>query len=52
MNALKHSGDGGAVVVALASFLSYLPDIAALLSIVWLSLRIYETIINLRENRK
>jgi hypothetical protein len=30
--------------VTVASFLSYLPEISAGLSIVWLSLRIYETI--------
>lgn len=30
--------------VTVASFLSYLPEISAGLSIIWLSLRIYETL--------
>ena len=30
--------------VTVASFLSYLPEISAGLSIIWLSLRIYETV--------
>ncbi len=52
IEALKHSTDGGAVAVAVASWLSYLPDIAAVLSICWLVLRIYETVLNLRDRRK
>ncbi len=48
---LKHSGDGGAVAVAVATFMSWLPDIAALLSVVWLGLRIYESIQNLRNKK-
>ncbi len=49
---LKHVGDGGAVATAAAAFMSYLPNVAALLSVVWLGLRIYETVLNLRDRRK
>ena len=51
-DSLKHGGDGGAVVVAVGTFMSYLPNVAALLSVVWLSLRIYETVLNLRDRKK
>lgn len=36
-------GDTGAVVVALASFFNWLPSLAALLSVIWLMLRIAES---------
>ena len=48
---VKHSGDGGAIAVAIATFLSWLPDVAALLSVIWLSLRIYECIQNIRNKK-
>lgn len=36
----KHTLDGAAVITAATTFLGVLPDIAALLSIIWLGLRI------------
>lgn len=40
---VKHIADGAAIVVAGASLVGLLPAIAALLTIVWTSIRIYET---------
>lgn len=39
----KHVIDGGAVTVAVASFFDWMPKIAAVLSVIWLAIRIYET---------
>ena len=40
---VKHAFDAGAVVVAGATWVDWLPNIAAGLSIVWLLLRIWES---------
>ena len=39
---MKHLLDGAAITVAFATFVSWLPSIAAALSIVWTILRIWE----------
>ena len=39
---LKHLLDGAAITVAFATFVSWLPSIAAALSIIWTILRIWE----------
>lgn len=39
----KHLLDGASVAAAFASFFAWLPPLAALLSIVWTCIRIYET---------
>ncbi len=51
MESAKYGADGGAVALAVASFLSYLPNVAAVLSVVWLTLRIYETVLNLKDRK-
>ena len=38
-----HAADTGAVAMGLAAFFGVLPDVAALLSVIWLALRIWET---------
>lgn len=43
MEAQKQAVDATAVVVTGATFLGYLPSIAAVLTIIWTLLRIYET---------
>ena len=40
---VKHIADGAAIVVAGASLVGLLPAVAALLTIIWTSIRIYET---------
>ena len=40
---VKHIADGAAIVVAGASLVGLLPAIAALLTIIWTSIRIIET---------
>lgn len=40
---VKHIADGAAIVVAGASLVGLLPAIAALLTIVWTGIRIWET---------
>lgn len=40
---IKHAADATAVTSALAAFFGYLPDVAALLSVIWLAIRIFET---------
>lgn len=42
MTATKTALDCGAAALAFASFLEWLPSVAAALSIVWLAIRIYE----------
>lgn len=37
------AGDGTSLMIILASFADWLPSVAALLSITWLLIRIYET---------
>lgn len=39
----KAAGDMGSFTVLLSTYFSWLPDAAALLTILWLSLRIWET---------
>lgn len=43
MEAQKQAADATAVVITGATFLGYLPSIAAVLTIIWTLLRIYET---------
>ena len=38
-----HAMDAGAIAVAWSSFFGWLPTLAALLSIVWTVIRVYET---------
>jgi len=40
LDTMKHGVDAGAAAVAGASFMEYLPPIAATLSIIWLSIQI------------
>jgi len=39
----KDVGDAGSISAALASFFKILPEIAALLGVVWLAIRIWES---------
>ena len=39
----KHIGDAVSVVVAVATIAKWLPEVAALLTIIWTLIRIYET---------
>lgn len=39
----KHLLDGASVFTAIGSFLAWLPSIAALFTIIWTGIRIYET---------
>lgn len=43
INTAKNGADAGSVGVMLAAFMGYLPDVAALLTVVWLAIRVYET---------
>lgn len=43
MDAPKQAADATAVVITGATVLGYLPSIAAILTIIWTILRIYET---------
>lgn len=38
--------------VALGSLLEFLPAVASLLTIIWMCLRIYETVMDIRNKRK
>lgn len=40
---VKHVGDGISVLTVVGTLMHYLPAIAALLTIVWTGIRIYET---------
>lgn len=40
---VKHIADGAAIIVAGASLVGLLPAIAALLTIIWTGIRIYES---------
>lgn len=40
---VKHAVDGGAALIAIATLAQVLPSIAALLTIVWLAIRIWES---------
>lgn len=39
----KHVGDAASVVVGIAALATWLPPVAALLTIIWTAIRIYET---------
>ena len=39
----KHLLDGASIFTAIGSFLAWLPSIAALFTILWTGIRIYET---------
>lgn len=41
--AVKHVGDGVSALVVLGALASILPPIAALFTIIWIGIRIYET---------
>lgn len=43
MNGNEHYIDASAVGVAVATFFGWLPNIAALLSVIWILIRIWET---------
>lgn len=48
----KHAIDVAAGTTGLGAFIGWLPDIAAFLTIIWLSFRIYDWIENRIKNRK
>jgi DMSO reductase anchor subunit len=39
----KHLGDGLSIMTAIATLIGWLPSISALVTIVWVCIRIYET---------
>lgn len=39
----KHAGDAAAVTVTVGTLVDYLPAVAAVFTIVWTAIRIYET---------
>lgn len=41
--AVKHTGDAAAITVTLGTLLDFLPALAAVFTIVWTGIRIYET---------
>lgn len=43
MEQAKHVGDAGALITTVATVAGWLPAIAALVSIVWTGIRIYES---------
>lgn len=47
-----HTLDAGAVGVMIATIFGYLPNIAALLTVVWMALRVYEAYLNVLSLRK
>jgi hypothetical protein len=40
---LKHILDGASIITVIGTLVEFLPAVSALLSIVWLAIRIYET---------
>lgn len=42
MNDVKHTIDGGAAIATVGAFLHYMPEIAALFSVIWYVIRIVE----------
>lgn len=40
---VKHAGDAAAVTVTLGTVVNFLPALAALFTIIWTGIRIYET---------
>jgi hypothetical protein len=47
---VKHGADALAGVTIIATLLSWMPAIAAVLAVIWTGLRIYETLQNIRLN--
>lgn len=43
IEAAKHIADGTAITTAAATFFGLLPEATALLSFIWIAIRIYET---------
>ena len=43
IEAAKHVADGPAIATAAATFFGLLPEATALLSFIWIAIRIYET---------
>jgi hypothetical protein len=50
-NESLHWLDAGSVGVAVATFFGWMPNIAALLSVVWLLLRIYQTYSEIKQGK-
>jgi hypothetical protein len=50
--ATKHAGDILSAGVVLGTLFDWLPGVAALLTVLWTMLRIYETVLNIRAKRK
>lgn len=48
----KHAADIGAIGVAVGTLFAWLPEIASLLSVIWILLRIYETVLNIRAKHR
>lgn len=48
----KHVGDVFSVGALVAVFFQWLPEITALLTMFWIMLRIYESLLSIREKRK
>jgi hypothetical protein len=48
----KHSVDAGMVGVVVATLFNWLPGIASLLTVIWMVLRIYETILTISAKRR
>lgn len=42
MENLRHTLDAASIFAAIGTFFSWMPNVAALLSVVWLSTRLYE----------
>jgi hypothetical protein len=47
----KHAVDALAGVTIIATLLSWMPAIAAVLAVIWTAMRIYETYLNIRLSR-
>ena len=52
VEAVKHGADASAAAVALGSFFELLPPVAALLSVIWLSIQIFSWVEKRIKNRK
>lgn len=48
----KRAVDTGAIGVALGTLFNWLPGIASLLTVIWMTLRIYETVLSIRSKRR
>lgn len=47
-----HWIDAGALGVTLGALLGYLPTVAAILSVVWMALRVYSAYLDIKEQRR